>query len=199
MKLLILFGPPAVGKTTIGKLLEEQTDFRLFHNHMVMDGVMHLFGVGTPAEDRLSRTLRTAIITEAAENGLNLIFTYVWNFAKDKGKTNIDTYKEIYESRGGEIQFIELIAPLETRVQRADQPDRFDHKQHAPNGERVRHLEEVCNFTSPTPFFYPELHKQIDTTNKSPDVIAREITQSLQTIQLPVSIDQDPHQVLTVA
>lgn len=61
MKLLILFGPPAVGKTTIGKLIESTTDFKLFHNHMVMDGIMHIFGVGTPSEDRLSKIVRTEL------------------------------------------------------------------------------------------------------------------------------------------
>jgi len=90
MKLLILFGPPAVGKTTIGKLIERATDFKLFHNHMVMDGIMHIFGVGTPSEDRLSKMVRTNIIEEAASQGTNLIFTYVWNFGKEKGKVNID-------------------------------------------------------------------------------------------------------------
>lgn len=101
MKLLILFGSPAVGKTTIGKLIESATDFKLFHNHMVMDGIMHIFGVGTPAEDKLSKIVRTNIIEEAAENNINLIFTYVWNFDKEKGKINIDTYKKVYESHGG--------------------------------------------------------------------------------------------------
>lgn len=180
MKLLILFGPPAVGKTTVGKLLEAQTDFRLFHNHMVMDGIMQLFGVGTPAEDRLSRIVRTEIITQAADDGLNLIFTYVWNFAKAKGKSNIDAYKAIYESRGGTVQFIELIAPVEARIERAEQLDRYKEKRHAPNSQRVQELEEVCDFTSPSPFYYPELYTQIDTADKQPGIVAAEIMQRLE-------------------
>lgn len=175
MKLLILFGPPAVGKTTIGKLLESKTDFKLFHNHMVMDGIMHIFGVGTPSEDRLSKIVRTNIIEEAASQKINLIFTYVWNFGKEKGKTNIDTYKEIYESHGGEVIFVELIAPLEVRVKRAGSPDRQRTKTHAPGPKRVAYLEEKMNLKSPSPFFYPESHRKIDTTNKSPDQIAKEV------------------------
>lgn len=175
MKLLILFGPPAVGKTTIGTLLEEQSSFKLFHNHMVMDGVMQLFGVGTPSEDRLSRVLRTLIITEAAEAGLDLIFTYVWNFAKEKGKANIDTYKDIYESRGGQVQFVELVAPLADRIERAKSPERFVQKQHAPDSARVEKLESLCNFTSPMPFYYPGLYSRVDTTNKEPAAIAEAI------------------------
>ena len=175
MKLLVLFGPPAVGKTTIGKQLESMTDFRLFHNHMVMDGIMHIFGVGTPSEDRLSKIVRTAIIEEAASQGIDLIFTYVWNFGKEKGKTNIDAYKKIYESHGGEVLFVELVAPLEVRIERAGSHDRKQTKAHAPGPERVAYLEENLNLTSPSPFFYPEAYKKIDTTNKTTTQVAKEI------------------------
>lgn len=175
MKLLILFGAPAVGKATIGKIVESKTDFKLFHNHMVMDGIMHIFGVGTPAEDRLSKSIRTQIINEAADNGINLIFTYVWNFGLEKGKVNIDAYKEIYESRGGDVIFVELTAPLDVRVERAAHPDRQRLKAHAPSPERVAHLEDVLDTNSPTPFFYPEAHIKIDTADKTPEQIAQGI------------------------
>lgn len=175
MKLLILFGAPAVGKTTIGKLVESKTKFKLFHNHMVMDGIMHIFGVGTPSEDRLSKIVRTQIIEEAADAGIDLIFTYVWNFDREKGKTNIDVYKEIYESRGGEVLFIELVAPLAIRVERAAHPDRQQLKAHAPNPERVTYLEDILDTNSPTPFFYPDVYTKIDTTNKTPEQIAQAI------------------------
>jgi hypothetical protein len=175
VKLLILFGPPSVGKTTVGKILEQTTDFKLFHNHMVMDGVMHIFGVGTPAEDRLSKLVRTGIIKEAAEANINLIFTYVWNFGREKGKINIDTYKHIYESRGGEVQFVELIAPLEIRVKRADSPERRQAKVHAPDAERVAQLEKTLDLESPSPFFYPESYTQINTADKTPTQITQEV------------------------
>lgn len=175
MKLLIIFGPPAVGKTTVGQIIESKTDYRLFHNHMIMDGVMHIFGVGTRSEDKLSRQIRTEIMTEAAKNNINLIFTYVWNFAKSKGKINIDTYKEIYESNGGNVLFVELTAPLNVRTSRAEQPERLSQKMHAPNAERITQLEKSLNFTSPDPFFYPESYLRIDSTSKDPNQIADEI------------------------
>jgi len=34
MQLVIIFGPPAVGKMTVGRALAERTGFKLFHNHM---------------------------------------------------------------------------------------------------------------------------------------------------------------------
>lgn len=175
MKLLVLFGPPAVGKTTVGKQLESMTDFKLFHNHMVTDGIMHIFGVSTPSEDRLSKIVRTSIIEEAASQGIDLIFTYVWNFSKQKGKTNIDAYKKIYESHGGEVFFVELVAPLEVRIERAGSHDRKQAKAHAPGPDRVAFLEKNLGLESPNPFFYPEAYKKIDTTNKTATQIAKEI------------------------
>jgi hypothetical protein len=179
MKLLILFGAPAVGKATVGRHIEAMTTFKLFHNHMIMDGVMHIFGVGTPAEDRLSKRIRTQVIEEAAESELNLIFTYVWNFALEKGKDNIDAYKKIYESHGGEVLFVELIAPLDVRVRRASDPDRLAHKTHAPTADKVTHLDTILNTTSPSPFYYPSSFRQVDTTNKSAKSVAQEIVNLL--------------------
>ena len=174
MKLLILFGPPSVGKTTVGKIIEAKSDFKLFHNHMIMDGVMHLFGVGTPAEDRLSRLIRESVIKEAAVAGMNLIFTYVWDFGREKGKANIDSYKTAYEHMGGEVIFVELIAPLSVRAARAADPMRNAEKKYAPNEERVRALEGAHNFMSPAPFYYQNYTK-IDTEDKAPEVIAEEV------------------------
>jgi hypothetical protein len=175
MKLLILFGPPAVGKLTVGKLVAAQTGFTLFHNHMVMEGVMDLFGVGTPAEDRLSKLIRTEVIREAAEAGMNLLFTYVWNFGMEKGKQNIDSYKALYEARGGQVYFVELTAPLATRVARAGTSDRRSEKKNAPLPDEVTHLDEARDFTSPNPFYCPAQYTKVDTEGKTPEQIAATI------------------------
>lgn len=175
MRLLILFGAPAVGKATVGRLIEAQTDFKLFHNHMIMDGIIHIFGMATPSEDKLSKIIRTQVIEEAAEAGIDLIFTYVWNFGKEKGKNNIDAYKKIYEDRGGEVVFVELIAPVDMRIERASHPERKRLKAHAPDAERVAHLESVLDLNSPVPFYYPDQYYKIDTTDKTPQQVASEI------------------------
>lgn len=175
MKLLIIFGPPAVGKLTVGKLIETQTGFKLFHNHAIMDGVMHIFGKGTPAENRLSRIIREHVIEEAAGAGIDLIFTYVWNFALEKGKHNIDRYKEIYEQRGGEVYFVELSAPLAVRAVRAASPDRHRHKPHTADAEEVRRLDQAQSFVPPVPFFYTNHYLRIDASEKLPQEIASEI------------------------
>lgn len=181
MKLLIIFGPPSVGKMTVGKLIEQQTDFKLFHNHAIADDVMHIFGRGTPAEDRLSRAIREQIIDEAANSNIDLIFTYVWNFSREKGKQNIDAYKQCYESRGGTVYFVELVAPKEIRAQRASDPARYQTKAHAPTADEIA-SEQADKFTSPSPFFYPTNYLQIDTSDKQPPAVATEIIEWQQSL-----------------
>jgi hypothetical protein len=173
MKLLVLFGPPSVGKMTVGKCIEEQTNFKLFHNHMVMDGVMHIFGKNTPPEDRLSRLIRESIILEAAASNIDLVLTYVWNFSLDKGKQNMDAYTRLYESQGGSVVFVELTAPLAVRKERAANPSRFDAKTYTADADEVARLEATRNFTSPSPFFYPNQYLKIDTTACAPKDTAK--------------------------
>lgn len=142
---------------------------------MVTDGVIHIFGMATPSENKLSKLIRTQIIQEAADTGVNLIFTYVWNFAATKGKERMDAFKKIYEDHGGEVIFVELTAPLETRIERANHPDRWRHKSHAPDAERVAHLETILDFKTPDPFFYPQSFYSIDTSDKTAGQTANEI------------------------
>ncbi len=179
MKLLILFGPPAVGKMTVGEIVEKQTDFKLFHNHMITEGVRHIFGGNSPSEDKLSRLIREAIIREAAESGVDLIFTYVWNFLKPGGKINIDAFKAHYESRGGKVIFVELDASREVRMQRADNPERYHIKPTTVNATDIAGYTHN-RFTSPTPFYYPEYYTKIDTNDKTPQQIADIITTIIQ-------------------
>ena len=48
MKLILLYGPPAVGKLTIAKELARLTGFKLFHAHLTSDVVEAIFPRGTP-------------------------------------------------------------------------------------------------------------------------------------------------------
>jgi stage III sporulation protein SpoIIIAA len=79
MKLVILFGPPAVGKMTAARELAKITGLKLFHNHMSLELVNQFFDFGTPAFERLDRAIRFAIFEEVAKSELpGLIFTMVW-------------------------------------------------------------------------------------------------------------------------
>ena len=43
MKFVVIFGPPAVGKMTVGQELAKLTGLKLFHNHMTIELVLNFF------------------------------------------------------------------------------------------------------------------------------------------------------------
>lgn len=53
MKFVLITGPPAVGKMTVGQELAKLTGLKLFHNHMSIELVHHFFDFSTPPFTRL--------------------------------------------------------------------------------------------------------------------------------------------------
>ncbi len=46
--LLVIFGPPAVGKMTIAQEIAARSSFRVFHNHAMLEPLLEVFDYGTP-------------------------------------------------------------------------------------------------------------------------------------------------------
>jgi hypothetical protein len=78
-ELMVVFGPPAVGKMTVGRAVCERTDFRLFLNHDTIEPLIRIFGFGTPAFRTLNSEFRRRIVEEAAASGTQLLFTLMWD------------------------------------------------------------------------------------------------------------------------
>jgi hypothetical protein len=113
MTLVVIFGPPAVGKMTVGMELERLTGLRLFHNHMTVDLVTRFFPFGTPAYNRLVSEFRTRVCEEVAASDLaGLIFTYVWALDDVHDKDFVDRMARIFMGRGREVCYVELAATL---------------------------------------------------------------------------------------
>ena len=78
MRLLVIFGPPAVGKMTVGRAVAARSDFRLFHNHATIEPLLDVFDYGTPPFLTLMAEWRRRVVEEAAAFGTDLVFTFVW-------------------------------------------------------------------------------------------------------------------------
>lgn len=104
MSVVILFGPPAVGKMTVGYELERLTGLRLFHNHMTIELVLRFFDFGSPPFQRLVNEFRTCICEEVAASDLpGLIFTFVWALKDPGDKEFVDKLAAIFEARGADV------------------------------------------------------------------------------------------------
>lgn len=179
MKLVIIFAPMATGKMTVAQELAKIVDFKVFHNHHTIDFVLEFFAHGTPSFKKLTKTIRSLITEEAAKAGVNLIQTYVWALNQASDKEEIDHYKQIVESNGGEVYFVELEADLNERLIRNTTENRLKHKKKRSAEETRKTLleweEKHQMNTKAGEFFYPERYIKINNTNLAPDVVARMI------------------------
>ncbi|MWC27720.1 AAA family ATPase [Paenibacillus sp. MMS18-CY102] len=128
MKFVILFGPQAVGKMTVGRHLAETTGLKLFHNHMTIEMLSPIFDFG-PETWRLTDSIRMQVFEAVSRSSLDgLIFTYVWAFNVQSDSEYIDKICAIFESQGSEIYLVELEADLDERLERNKTPYRLEQK-----------------------------------------------------------------------
>lgn len=118
MRLLVIFGPPAVGKMTVGREIVQRSTFRLFHNHALIEPLLEVFDYGTPPFTRLLSAWRAQAVEEAARSRTDLVLTYVWGLELEEDAEELATYIRLYVARGAQVAFVELSADLDTRLQR---------------------------------------------------------------------------------
>ena len=129
LDLVIICGPPASGKMTIGQELQKITGFKLFHNHMSLELVNQFFDFGTPHFRSLDKTIRFSIFEEISKSELaGLIFTFVWAFNEKEDEIYIDEIIEIFSHRDLKVSIAELNCSLEERLKRNKGENRLKHK-----------------------------------------------------------------------
>lgn len=129
MKLVLLVGPQAVGKMTVGEELAATTGLKLFHNHMTIELVSNFFSYGTETGNRLVTLFRHEIFEAVADSDLKgLIFTYLCAFDLAGDMEYLKNLSDIFMRRGADIYFVELEADLEERLKRNKTPHRLEEK-----------------------------------------------------------------------
>lgn len=137
MKLILIFGPQAVGKMTVGHELEKITGLKLFHNHMPIEMITPIFSYSTPAGKRLVKTIREEVFKEVATSNLEgLIFTYVWYLDSKEDWDYTEKLTQIFKDKGAEICYVELEADTEERIRRNKTEHRLEHKPTKRNLEK---------------------------------------------------------------
>ena len=140
MKLIFLYGPPAVGKLTVAKALADITGYRIFHNHLTFDLAAALFQPFSRPFMLLCNELRLRTIELAATYGLGgMVFTFCYAHPYDDDF--VDRIREVVASAGGEICFVQLACELDELKRRVVAPDRAQFgKLTSPDG-----LEETLS------------------------------------------------------
>jgi hypothetical protein len=170
MVLIILYGPPAVGKLTIAEKLAESTGYKIFQNNPTVHAVVPIFDFGTPEFIRSLEQIRLTLLEEAARSNMGgLIFTYCYD-AKEEDRT-IDKMIELMERTGGTVHLVQLTCPESILFERIDNESRKAHGKLMVS-ERLRAMLEQYDMF--TPYLLRE-SLSIDTSTSS-------IPQSVSTI-----------------
>jgi hypothetical protein len=179
--LVVITGPPAVGKATVGRELARLTGLKLFHNHMSIELVLNFFEFGRPPFYRLLADIRRRVFEEVAASDLpGLIFTYVWAFDPESERAYVESLCDIFRSRGaGPVFFVELEADLAERLRRNEQADRLAEKPSKRDVERSRALlledEGKYRLNSAGGFDGAGNYLRIENTSLAPEECARRI------------------------
>ena len=122
MKLVLIIGAGAVGKMSVGQELMKITNLRLFHNHMMIEPVVDIFGYFKG--DTILK-LREVIFEDFLKSeNQGMIFTFMWAFDMETDWEYVEKLSKKFD----EVYCVELIASQEVRLKRNSSENRLLHK-----------------------------------------------------------------------
>ncbi|WP_288887578.1 GNAT family N-acetyltransferase [uncultured Eubacterium sp.] len=177
MDLIVLIGSGAVGKMTVGQELMKITDFRLFHNHMMIEPVIEIFGKFNGA---VVSKLRETIMDEFLKTKYQgMIFTFMWAFDMKEDWDYIASVARKFEETGGTVYYVELVADRAVRLERNKTENRLRNKASkrdlAISEDRIIREETKYRIVSNEGEIPFANYMKIDNTNLEPDVVAKMI------------------------
>ncbi|MDN4174007.1 hypothetical protein QWY28_13685 [Nocardioides sp. SOB77] len=186
MHLVMLFGPQAVGKMSVGRQLAARTPYRLFHNHATIEPLLEVFDWGTPPFETLKQEFRRRVIEEAVAADLpGLVFTYVWLLDDPRDAAYVEELVAPVPAAGGRVDFVELWSDLDTRLAREGTPERLAAKPSKRDTAWARahlldsHEQQVLSTGPDQPFPLDHPHTRLDTSALSAAEAAEEVVRRL--------------------
>ncbi|MDQ3798097.1 MAG: hypothetical protein M3384_01480 [Acidobacteriota bacterium] len=148
MKLIFIYGSPAVGKLSVADEIARRTNFKVFHNHLSIDCIEPIFEFGSPSFVKLIDLIRVETVAEAARVGQNLIYTFC--YAKDLDEPHVGRITRAVEENGGEVCFVLLVADKSVLEKRVLEESRRKYGK-AKTVEMMRYFFETYELFSPVP------------------------------------------------
>jgi len=179
--LVIILGPHAVGKMTVGQELAKITDLRLFHNHMSIELTRKLFVHSEKEWGILNETIRKTVFELFANGDFpGLIFTYMCAFDMKEDIDYLKNVIELFKSKGAKCCVVELCADFDVRLIRNKSENRLYHKESKRDLEwserEMRATSEKYRLNSCEGEILPfENYLKIDNTNLPPEEAALRI------------------------
>ena len=173
--LVVIIGPQAVGKMTIGEKLKEKIGYTLMTNHDSIEIAIKIFSSNKDAKLKLKSKIREDVFNICLENNISIIFTFVVDFNTNEDILYLNELKNKFEKTGGHFYLIELEADLQTRLERNKTPHRLECKPSKKNIEwSEKELIESMNIyrmNSIKDEIKFENYIKINNTNLSPNAV----------------------------
>ncbi len=182
MHLVVLFGPQAVGKMSVGREIVSRTTYRLLHNHATIEPLLEVFDWGTEPFTRLKKEFRRRVIEEAVASDLpGLILTFAWALDVPADADEVEWMIAPAVEAGARIDFVELYADVTVRLAREGTPERLAAKPSKRDTEWARgdvigsneRWELSTGPEVPFPLDFP--HVVIDNTEVSAAEVAEKV------------------------
>jgi len=130
VNLIFLYGPPAVGKQTVGEELARQLGYKILDNHKSVEMLRQLFPFEDPelnvVRRRLQAKFRLEMFEEAAKAGVNFVTT-----CATAGSQHFGFYRQTMQlvgKHGGRVLFVQLAPSRQIMMERVTQASRKDIK-----------------------------------------------------------------------
>ena len=177
MTFVLLYGPPAVGKLTVAQELAKLTSFKVFHNHFSVDLAEAIFTRSGPSFGRTVKALNQVVFQEAAQTGVDLIFTFVYAYPQDDPEMR--WLLDIFGENGARTLLVQLTCKPETLKARLSEPSRQAYGK-IKDVAMLEGLLTTYDLFTPYPAA-PSL--QLDTTNAPPHETAAAIAAHLRRLK----------------
>ena len=185
MKFVLITGPQAVGKMTVGQELVKITNLKLLHNHMTIELLTKIFDYSRDSFRKLNEEFRVQIFEEFAKsNEDGIIFTTTWDFDSKEDWNMMYRFINIFKKNNAEIYIVELESSLEERLQRNKTENRLENKASKRNLEwsekDLLKSVEKYRFNSRENEIQEKNYIKIDNTNISADIVAKTIKEKFK-------------------
>ncbi len=172
MKLIVLYGPPGVGKLTIARVLAKKTAYKVFHNHLTIELLCSLFDWGSEPYNELVKKYRLELLEMAAKHGVKgVITTLVYGAEADAGEMR-ELLRRM-KRRRVKVCFVKLECSqreLEHRI-------KYHARKEFTKIRHVKNLQDMMNKFNVLKTIPVGKNLIIDTTSLSPPQVSRKISQ----------------------
>jgi len=178
MKFVMIIGPQAVGKMTVGQELAKIAGLKLFYNHMTIELVRLIFDYDKIVYNKMNKLIRDEVFKEFSKSSeKGIIFTGCLDFGEnfEEEMNHVNGWMSLFD----ETYVVELETTLEERLRRNKTANRLEHKA----SKRDLEWSEKDLLKSVTKHKFNsdpgagekifENYLRIDNTNLSPEEVAK--------------------------